>query len=200
MSRLLAAIEAETIVREAIRDGIATQERMLAQNASDVVRVAQLLIDTFKGGGRLFLLGNGGSAAEAQHVAAEFVGRFRRDRDALPAMALNTDPSIITAVGNDVDFAQIFARQVEALVERGDVLAVLSTSGASPNVLEAVKVAKRVGATTVGFTGQRRGPLVSLVDMVVEVPSSDTARIQEAHLVMWHVICDLVERAWVWSI
>ncbi len=196
MSGLLAAIDAEAVVQEAIREGIATQERMLARNAADIVRVARLLIETFKSGGRLFLLGNGGSAAEAQHVAAEFVGRFRRDRDALPAMALNTDPSIITALANDLDFAQVFARQVEALVEPGDILVVLSTSGASPNVLEAVKVARRIGATTVGFTGQRKGPLVSLVDVPVEVPSSDTARIQEAHLVMWHVICDLVERAW----
>lgn len=196
MSDGLREDKAEALIREALRDGITSHEKLLESCVPHIARIAELLIETFRRGGCLFLLGNGGSAAEAQHVAAEFVGRFKHDRRALPAVALSTDTSILTSVGNDVDFSQVFARQVEALVRPGDVVAALSTSGASPNVIEAVREAHRRGAATIGFTGNRQGPLVLHVDIAVEVPLGDTARIQEAHLVIWHIICELVERAW----
>lgn len=197
MNRGPHADRAEALIKEALQDGITVHEQLLGMFVPSIAQVADLLIETFRRDGCLYLLGNGGSAAEAQHVAAEFVGRFRQNRKALPAIALNTDASILTAVANDVDFAQIFARQVEALVRPGDVVAVLSTSGMSPNVIEAVRVARRQGAKTLGFTGNRQGTLIQHVDLAIEVPLGDTARIQEAHLVIWHIICDLVERAWV---
>lgn len=196
MNGWLQGDRAEALIRQALRDSIAVQEKLLEGCVPGIARIAELLIETFRRGGCLYLMGNGGSAAEAQHVAAEFVGRFRHARRALPAIALSTDTSILTAVANDVDFAQVFARQVEALVRPGDVVAALSTSGASPNVIEAVRAASRRGAATIGFTGNRRGPLAEHVDIAVEVPLGDTARVQEAHLVIWHIICELVERAW----
>lgn len=190
------SVQAESVIEKALRDGIAVQEKLLEAYVPSIAGIAELLIETFRRGGRLFLLGNGGSAAEAQHVAAEFVCRFRQARRALPAIALSTDTSIITAVANDIDFVHVFARQIEAIVGPGDVVAAMSTSGASPNVIEAVCVARQRGATTIGFTGNRQGPLVRHVDIAIEVPLDDTARIQEAHLVIWHIICELVERAW----
>ena len=160
-----------------------------------VIRIADLIVDRFQAGGGLFFLGNGGSAAQAQHFATEFVVRFKRQRRPLPAIALTSDTSVLTSMANDFGFEQVFARQVEALVGPDDVLVALSTSGASVNVLKAVDAARQRGAFTIGFAGNRKGPLAQLVDLPVEVPSSDTMRIQEAHLLLWHIICDLVDAA-----
>ncbi len=182
-------------VRDALEEAIAVHREMLAGSVTRVIEVADLLVDRFGRGGRLYLVGNGGSAAEAQHIATEFIVRFQREREPLPAMALTSDPAVLTAMGNDFEFETIFSRQVRALAGPDDVLVALSTSGASANVLKAVRAAGDAGATTVGFTGNRRGELTGLVDVCVEVPSADTQRIQEAHLVLWHVICDLVDRA-----
>ncbi|MDF1614749.1 D-sedoheptulose 7-phosphate isomerase [Desulfurivibrio dismutans] len=148
-------------------------------------------------GGKILLAGNGGSAADAQHVAAELVGRFAFDRPGLPAVALTTDTSIITAVGNDYGFERLFARQVQALGARGDVLVGYSTSGASANVLQALETARAGGLVTVGLTGAQGGdgPMVKLCDYLLVVPAENTAKIQEGHLMLGHIICGLVENA-----
>lgn len=185
----------QSLIETAIRDGIALHQRLLDELVPLTNQVGEMCLQTFERGGRIFFAGNGGSASEAQHIATEFVVRFKHQRRSLPVIALTTDTSIITATGNDFDFDQIFARQVEALVRPNDMFVGLSTSGNSPNILEAVKEAHKSGATTVGFTGNRKGPLVDLVDLAVEIPSSDTQRIQEAHLILWHIICELVDVA-----
>jgi len=145
-------------------------------------------------GGRVFWMGNGGSAADSQHLAAELVGRFERDRPGLASVALTTDSSILTSVANDYGFEQVFARQVEALCRSEDVLVGLSTSGNSPNVLAAMQRAAGIGCYRVGLTGEGGGRLRALCDLCLCVPSASTARVQEAHIVLGHVLCDLVER------
>lgn len=185
----------ESVIQMALDEVIQVHQDLSASTISSVVDVAELLIDSFKRGGTLYLFGNGGSAAEAQHVATEFIVRFKRKRDPLPAVALTADTAVITAAGNDFEFDTIFSRQIRALVRSTDVIIALSTSGASANVLDAVRVGKELGATTVGFTGYREGELDSVADLVVRVPSKDTQRIQEAHLVLWHILCDLVDMA-----
>ena len=185
--------EPQLIIENAIEEAIALHQRLLADFVPRVRELADLVLSTFQSGGRLFFMGNGGSAAEAQHIATEFVVRFKHERRALPVLALTGDTSLLTAIGNDFDFDQIFSRQVEALVGPGDMVVALSTSGVSSNVLEAVRMARNRGATTVGFTGNRNGPLAGLVDVSVEVPSGDTQRIQEVHLLLWHIVCELVD-------
>jgi D-sedoheptulose 7-phosphate isomerase len=149
---------------------------------------------TFRSGGKLVLFGNGGSAADAQHVAAEFVSRFKRERAALPAIALTTDTSILTAIGNDYSFDRVFARQVRALMRPGDLAAGISTSGNSPDVLEGLVAARECGARTLGFTGERGGRLRDLADLCYHAPTEDTALIQQAHITVWHAICLVVEQ------
>ncbi len=158
----------------------------LAQAAQEVARVLE-------GGGKLLLFGNGGSAAQAQHIAAEFVNKIKRKRKALPAVALNTDTSILTSVGNDESFQEIFARQVEALGARGDLVWGFSTSGASPNVLRALDVAKGMGLIRLGFAGRRGSPLEKNCDLCIFVESDDTPRIQEVHIAAGHIICEMVD-------
>ena len=159
-------------------------------------RIAGVLVDCLRGGGKVLLLGNGGSAADAQHIAAELLGRFKRDRRALPAIALTTDTSTLTAVGNDLGFERVFARQVEALLRPGDVLWVLSTSGDSPNVLEAVRCAARIGpAAIIGFTGESGGRLAPLCSHVLRVPHRSSDRIQECHQLAYHYLCERIEAA-----
>ncbi len=158
-----------------------------------LLKVADLFTTTLEAGGTLFLCGNGGSAADAQHVAAEFVGRFLRERRPLPAIALTCNTSVLTCIGNDYDYSQVFSRQVLAHVRRQDCLVGISTSGRSPNVLEALRAARSLGAATVGFTGEPGEPLGGLCDACFKAPSNHTPRIQEAHLLAWHLVCDLVE-------
>jgi D-sedoheptulose 7-phosphate isomerase len=148
-------------------------------------------------GKKILWCGNGGSAADAQHMAAEIVGRFRRERRGLPSIALTTDTSILTAVANDYGYEAVFSRQVEALGNEGDVLVAISTSGNSPNVVKAVEMAKELGLVTVGFTGAGGGRLATLADFLFAVPTKDTARVQEAHSLVAHVLCDWVELDWV---
>jgi D-sedoheptulose 7-phosphate isomerase len=165
----------------------------MRQQAAVLEAIAKRIAEVLRGGGKLLLCGNGGSAADAQHVAAEFVGRYRKNRIPLPAIALTTDTSILTAVGNDFDFADVFARQVEALAQPGDLVVGISTSGKSPNVLKAIEAARRKGAGTLAFTRAGGEPLASLADLTFAAPSTDTPRVQEAHLLAWHIICDLLE-------
>ena len=159
-----------------------------------VVEAAEQLVATLNGGNKILLAGNGGSAADAQHIAAELTGRYLRTRKGLPAIALTTDTSAITAIGNDFGFDQIFARQVEALAVSGDALIVYSTSGNSANILEAVKLAKIAGCKTIALTGQKGGQLKDEADICFCVPSGETPRIQEVHAFLGHAICDLIDQ------
>ena len=168
--------------------------KMVGDNlVSPVAECAQILIDALQAGHKILIMGNGGSAADAQHFAAEMVGRFLLERKALPAIALTTDTSILTAVGNDYGFDDVFKRQVEALALPGDVLIGLSTSGNSKNIKRALEVGKDIGAITIGLLGRDGGEIASISDFNLTVPSTETPRIQEAHLVMIHILCDLVE-------
>jgi D-sedoheptulose 7-phosphate isomerase len=184
----------EEIIRHAIRESIEVKAELLEQHVSIIASLAELLIKAFRVGGKVVLFGNGGSAADAQHVAAEMVNRFQMNRDALPAIALTTDTSILTSVGNDIAFDQVFSRQVRALVQKGDVVVGISTSGNSPNILNGILAAREKGAITLGFTGRNGGKLKDLVDICLCVPSDSTPRVQEAHITIWHAICEVVEQ------
>ncbi len=162
--------------------------------APQVAECARMLIDTLRSGQKILIMGNGGSAADAQHFAAELVGRFLLERRALPAIALTTDTSILTAIGNDYGFDDIFKRQVEALAKPDDLLIGISTSGNSTNIKRAFTAGKMLGVKTIGLLGRDGGELVSMTDLDLTVPSIETPRIQEAHLVMIHILCDLVEK------
>jgi D-sedoheptulose 7-phosphate isomerase len=175
---------------------LAELARLAADGLADVVaRVAVLSESALRAGGTLYFCGNGGSAADAQHLAAEYVVRFRRARRALPAVALTVDTSILTAAANDLGFEQVFARQVEALGRAGDMLFLHSTSGESSNLIAAANAAHTRGMTTVGFLARGGGRLRELVDVPVVVPTDVTARAQELHLALGHIVCDLVDRA-----
>ena len=164
-------------------------------NQIDLIeKMAVILVDCMRGGGKVVFFGNGGSAADAQHLAAELSGRFLMDRPALPALALSTNTSTITAIGNDYGFEQIFSRQLLGVGMRGDVAIGFSTSGSSPNVLEAIRLAKQTGMITIGFTGRDGGELATTVDYALCVDSDVTPRIQEAHITLGHIFCDIVER------
>ena len=160
-----------------------------------VDRIATTIQASFDNGGKLLILGNGGSAAHAQHLAAEFLSRYAINREPLPAIALTTDTSVLTAIGNDFDFDQVFERQVRALGQPHDVLLAISTSGLSKNVIAALRAARAIGMATVGFTGQTPREMGGLCDLCLLTPTSDTAIIQQIHLIAGHVICGLVERS-----
>jgi D-sedoheptulose 7-phosphate isomerase len=156
-------------------------------------QAAQACIHALKNGGKVLLAGNGGSAADAQHIAGELVARFAFDRPGLAAIALTTDTSVITAIGNDYGFERLFARQIEALGVKGDIFIAYSTSGSSPNIIAALQEAQTRGITTIGLTGNRKGTMCALCDILLEVPSNNTPKIQEGHLLIGHTICGLVE-------
>ena len=174
---------------------IALHERVKRGNAGPVLEAASAIIASMKQGGKLLAFGNGGSAADAQHVVAELVGRFQRERQALPAVALTTDTSVMTAVANDSGFDRVFARQVDALGRAGDVALGITTSGESPNVVAALTLARANGLQTIALTGRGGGAAGRTADVHINVPSDSTARVQEVHRTLLHVICDLVERA-----
>jgi len=178
-----------------IRESIAVKEQLLEVGVETIARMAEVLRRAMCRGNKMLLCGNGGSAADCQHLAGEIVGRFRRERKALPAIALTTDTSILTAIGNDYGFDRVFARQVEAHAVEGDVVMGFSTSGNSKNVIEALKAGKSVGCATLAFTGGTGGKMADLADLALVVPSSETCRIQESHITVGHILCDLVEAA-----
>ena len=184
-SRLMASIE----------ESIAVKQAIVASLLRPITTAADWMTAALRAGHKLLLFGNGGSAAEAQHIAAEFVGRFEKERRAWPAIALTTDTSILTALGNDYGVDVIFARQIEALGQSGDVVLAFSTSGNSPNVLEGVKAARVKGLRVIGFTGEDGGKLAPLCDLALRVPSRRTARIQEGHMVICHALCEVTEAA-----
>ena len=181
-------------VTAALRDLADTARRTADALADDLDRAAAMVRDTVRGGGTLFFCGNGGSAADAQHLATEYVVRYRRERRPVAAVALTTDSSLLTAAGNDLGFAEVFARQVSALAKRGDLLIIHSTSGNSPNVLRAAEAARAIGVGVLAFTSRDGGALRGLADHAVVVPTARTDRAQELHLCIEHAICDLVEQ------
>ena len=170
------------------------QREFLKHNTEMLARVAKVLIQAFRKGRTVYFFGNGGSAADAQHLAAEFVNRFRLDRRALPALALNVDTSVLTSIANDFSYDRVFARQIEAFGRADDVAVGLSTSGASPNVIAGIRLARQQGLVTVGFSGGDGGVLLRETDHCIVVPSKTTARIQEMHILAAHTICDIVEQ------
>ncbi|MCS7262309.1 MAG: D-sedoheptulose 7-phosphate isomerase [Aquificaceae bacterium] len=181
------------LVRSAFRESAQTKLAFVELYAESVLQVGQIIVQALKDGNKVLLFGNGGSAADAQHIAGELVGRFKKDRRALPAIALTTDTSVLTALGNDYGFESVFERQVEALCMPGDVAIGITTSGNSPNVVRGLMRAHDLGATTVAFTGKGGGKVVEVAHYSFVVPSYDTARIQECHITLGHVLCEIVD-------
>ena len=180
-------------VEEWFRGSGETLRRFRETQGEKVVQAARMIASAFSNGGKILIFGNGGSAADAQHLAAEFVNRFRIERPPLPALALTTNSSVLTSVGNDYSFDEIFAKQIKALGQAGDVALAISTSGRSANVLAGVREGRERGLTTIGLTGGQESPLAREVDLAIVVPSEDTPRIQEVHLVVEHLLCELVD-------
>ena len=187
--------ELDARIAAALLEGAEIKRVLADESVAAIAAVVRQITNAILAGHTLLLVGNGGSAADAQHVAAGFIGRFQVERRALPAIALTTDSSVLTSLANDYGAESIFERQVEALARPGDVLLALSTSGASPNVLRAVAAARTADVVTVGLTGEVPGPLGAECDFVLAVPSSSTPRIQEAHIAICHILCDAVEQA-----
>ncbi len=180
-------------IEEIFAASLQAKKLFLEENLNTLVAAIKRIAESLSQGGKLLLFGNGGSAADAQHLAAELVNRYLRERSPLPAIALTTDTSILTSVANDSSFEEVFARQIRALGRKGDVALALSTSGNSPNVLKALDVCREMGIHTVGLTGGSGGGMAGRVDYLLCVPASSTPRIQEAHLLIGHTICELVE-------
>jgi len=183
---------------DTIRNALSAHRETIAQLDAmipEIERLAQMMRDTLDRGGKILWMGNGGSAADSQHLAAEFVGRYVKERRGLPSIALTTDTSILTSVGNDYGYDYVFARQVEALCTEKDLVVGISTSGNSANVLRAIEAAKAIGAITVGWTGQGTGKLGGLCDLTLAAPSRVTARIQEAHILIGHILCEVIDNA-----
>jgi D-sedoheptulose 7-phosphate isomerase len=180
-------------ILKAFEESAEVKRRFVREHADRIAQVAQLIGRAFREGHKVLLFGNGGSATDASHIAAEFVGRYHRDRAPLPAIALATDLAAITCIANDYAYDEIFARQVRAHGQKGDIAIAISTSGNSSNVLKGVQAAKEAGLTTVGWTGGTGGKLAGMVDYPFVVPSTVTARIQESHITLGHVLCELIE-------
>lgn len=183
----------KSIILQSLQESITTKRRCIEHNLGDIIKTAAMLSSRLAAGHKLLLFGNGGSAADAQHLAAEFVNRFQIERPALAALALTTDTSIITSIANDYRFEEIFSRQIEALGNPGDVAWGISTSGNSANVIKAAETARKNDMAVIAMTG-RAGQLADRADIVLTVDADKTARIQEAHIALGHILCDLVER------
>jgi D-sedoheptulose 7-phosphate isomerase len=176
-----------------LEENAQVQRTIAKDKTHEIEEMVNLILTAYRSGGKVILFGNGGSAADAQHLAGELVGKFKLERQALPAIALTTNTSILTALSNDYGYETVFGRQVEALATAKDVIIGLSTSGNSPNVIEAIKIAKARGAKTIGLTGGNGGRLAEMADLVLVVPSDNTPQIQEMHITIGHIVCELVE-------
>ncbi len=183
----------ESKVVKSLRQHLDVMNEILQTDIENIEKCAELIYRTFENGKKVLICGNGGSAADSQHIAAEFVGRFETERTALPAIALTTDTSALTALANDYNFERVYARQVEALGNEGDCLIAISTSGTSPNVISAVMTARNKGISIIGMTGEKGKKLASLSDAAILIPSNRTARIQEAHITIAHIWCELID-------
>jgi D-sedoheptulose 7-phosphate isomerase len=188
-------MDIQTLIAREIQESIDVKLGLLGSAIARISVAAARVADAIASGHKLLVFGNGGSAADAQHIAAEFVGRYQSHRRALPAIALTTNSSVLTAISNDYGFEDVFARQIEAFGSLDDVALAISTSGDSPNVLSGVEAARRAGLGTIGLTGRTGGKLKSLVDICVCIPSDRTARIQEAHILIGHILCGVVEQS-----
>jgi D-sedoheptulose 7-phosphate isomerase len=183
------------ILRTNIERSVEVHNRLIDACLPALTEAAGALVSAYRSGHKALFFGNGGSAADAQHFAAEFVGRYLRPRDPLPALALHSNSSVVTAIANDYGYEQVFARQLQALAAPGDVAVAISTSGNSPSVIEAALCARRLGLFTIGFTGASGGRLRGLADALIAVPSEETPRVQECHILLGHALCDAVEQA-----
>ena len=184
-------------VTASLKEGADLRLKVAQECGPAIVQAAIAMTECLRAGGKLLFFGNGGSAADAQHLAAEFVGRFALERRGLPAVALTTDSSILTAVGNDYGFERIFSRQIEALGQTGDVAIGISSSGNSPNIIEAMKQARQQNLKTIGLSGRDGGALAQCVDVALVVRCPNTARVQECHIAIGHLLCELTENAWL---
>jgi D-sedoheptulose 7-phosphate isomerase len=185
-------VDLSVVIQQAITEHIAVIQELRGQQPV-LEKIAAAMTRALLGGNKVLWCGNGGSAADSQHLAAELVGRFRRERYGLASIALTTDTSILTAVANDYGYENVFSRQIEALCREGDVVVGISTSGNSRNICAALETARRTGAFTVGFTGEGGGLIATIADAILCIPSGDTARIQEAHILCGHILCDWIE-------
>lgn len=184
----------EDLILKRFEESIEVKRRFLKENLPKLLEAVQLIIHTLNSGNKLLFFGNGGSAADAQHLAAEFVNRYVMERPPLPAIALTTDTSILTSVSNDLSFDEIFSKQLRALGRKGDVAIGISTSGNSSNVIRAFEVAKEIGMKTLALTGNDGGKLAKIADLSLIVPSSSTPRIQETHILVGHILCEMAEQ------
>jgi len=180
-------------ILKAFEESIEVKKKFAEENVDTIIEAAKVIADAFNKGKKLILFGNGGSAADASHIAAEFINRFQKERPSLPAISLSTDMAVITSIANDYDFSEVFAKQLKSLSDEGDVVIAISTSGNSPNILKAMDVAKRKRLITVAFTGLRGDKLASKATYAFIVPSDKTPRIQETHITLGHVLCRMVE-------
>lgn len=185
-----------TLIKQSLKESEKIKRDLIKQ-APLISRIATEMISLLKKGGKVIVFGNGGSAADSQHMAAELVGRFNREKKPLPALALTVNTSILTAIGNDYGYEYSFSKQIEAHAKKGDIIFAISTSGNAKNVIEAVLVAKRMKIKTIGLTGRGGGQLTKICDLSLVVPSNNTARIQEAHISIIHILCALIEEAFV---
>ncbi|MFA6129663.1 MAG: D-sedoheptulose 7-phosphate isomerase [Candidatus Omnitrophota bacterium] len=181
-------------IKDILLESIQVKEEILRNQIDSIFEISQLMIDCLKKGGKVIVFGNGGSASDSQHIAAELVGRFKKDRSALAGIALTTNTSILTSLANDYGYDVVFARQVEALGKKNDVVLGISTSGKAKNVALGIKQAKKMGIKTVALSGGDGGEIVKLADLSLLVPSKITARIQEAHITIAHIICEMIEQ------
>ena len=192
-SKPIKSTDTLALLTRSLKDHLEAAQRLLESNLEQIMTAGELIRQTLHSGNKILICGNGGSAADAQHLAAELVGRFERERRALPAFALATNTSTLTAIGNDYSYEAVFARQLEGLSSPGDVAVAISTSGKSPNVINAVRTARKIGLVTVGMTGLRGDELAAVVDYCIRVPSERTSRIQEAHILIGHILCEIVD-------
>ena len=184
---------AETLLKRSLREHLDSIQALSDSKLTEIEEAGELICQTLSGAHKVLLCGNGGSAADAQHIAAELVGRYELQRRAFPAIALTTDTSALTALSNDYGYEEVFARQVQALATHGDLLIAISTSGKSPNVIRAVEQAKALGCKTIALTGADGEPLSSICDLAVSVPAQRTSRVQEAHITIGHLWCEMVD-------
>ena len=180
-------------IQDELKSHLETINNVIDNMENDIQKASSMIVDTLKAGNKILLCGNGGSAADAQHIAAELTGRYKTERKGLAGIALTTDTSALTAIGNDYGYDRVFDRQVESLANKGDLLIGISTSGNSKNIINAFKVAKELGCKTVGFSGKDGGAMSSLCDINLVVPSDNTPRIQEMHILFGHTICQIID-------
>jgi D-sedoheptulose 7-phosphate isomerase len=184
----------EKFIRQSLENSIAVKRAVAEKFPPVIARMARVMVEALRNGHRIYIAGNGGSASDAQHIAGELVGRFTMERKALPAIALTTDTAVLTAIANDYGYDEVFRRQVEAHVREGDVLLCISTSGNSPNVLKALEQAKSVGARVLALAGRDGGKLAKAAELCVTVPAKESARIQESHITIGHILCEIIEK------